>query len=132
MARNTLYLGQASGAGVLAVGGGVISQVGTNYQMDFTTWPLTPGGPAGDCLFRVVTAVIEATGGYNLGITPIVDGVSQDEQTFSGGTTGRVECQAFVAVRGASIAARVRTLARVGPVRVQDVTTAHVVLRATP
>lgn len=127
----TLYAGEKSGARILALGDSS-SQVGTNFQLDVTTWDLIPAGEVGDVLFRSIDVSMAVTGGYAVGITPIVDGVNQAEQTFSGGDTGVVQLQAFVAVRGTRIAARVRTLSRFGPVELHSILTSFVILRNTP
>lgn len=126
-----LYLCESAGARIFAVGD-TITQVSGTYQLDVTTWDILPAGEVGDCLFRTVDVSIEADGGYSIGITPIVDGVSQDEQTFSGSDTGIVQCQAYLASRGTRIAARVRTLARFGDVELHTINCSYVVLRASP
>lgn len=131
MAGSTLYLCEAAGARLFAVGDS-IGQVSGNYQLDITTWDIIPAGEVGDCAFRTIDVAMSVTGGYWVGITPIIDGLAQAEQTFSGSDTGIVQLQAFVAVRGARIAARVRTLARYGDVELYTVKTSFVVLRTTP
>lgn len=131
MAGSTLYLGETAGARIFAVGD-TITQVTGTYQLDVTTWDLIPAGEVGDCLFRSIDASLAVVGGYSIGITPIVDGVSLDEQTFSGSDTGVVQCQAYFATRGARVAARVRTLARYGEVELHTIKSSHFVLRVTP
>lgn len=131
MASSTLYLCEAAGARLFAVGD-TIAQVNGTYQLDVTTWDIIPAGEVGDNTFRSIDVALGVTGGYAIGITPIIDGVAQDEQTFSGSDTGIVQLQAFVAVRGARIAARVRTLARYGDVELYTIKTSFVVLRSTP
>ena len=127
----TLYVGESAGARILALGG-ASTQVGTDFQMDLTTWDLIPAGEVGDVLFRSIDVSLNVTGGYSIGITPIIDGVNQAEQTFSGGTTGVVQCQAVVAVRGTRIAARLRTVSRLGAVEVHTIKASFFVVRATP
>lgn len=128
------YYGEADGARVLqaAPPAGAITQPGTEYQLDVTTWDVIPAGEVGDVLFRTVDVSLTADNGYQIGVTPIVDGESLAEQIFSGAGTGPVACQAFVAVRGARIAARVRTLARTGAVELHNVATSFVVIREAP
>ena len=127
-----LYLGEYSGARILAYGTG-ISQVGDDYQLDVTTWDVAPAGDVGDCVFRSGDVSFAYTNGYSLGVTPIVDGVSQSEQTFTGsgsGTNGQAQAQ--FAARGTRIAARVRTLSRTGDIELRDVLVSFAVIRQTP
>jgi hypothetical protein len=127
-----LYLGESSGARVLLLGGGVISQIGTDYQLQLETWPASPLGPVGDCAFRLINVAIRCVGGYHLTVTPIVDGVDQTAQTFTGGNTGRVEVQAHFHNRGTTIAARLTTTSRPGALEILDVSYSFVPLRETP
>lgn len=127
----TMYLCESAGARLFAVGD-TITQVNGSYQLDVTTWDITPAGEVGDCVFRTIDVSMAVTGGYSIGITPIVDGVSQPEQTFSGSTTGIVQCQAYLAVRGARCAARVRTLVRYGEVELHTVKCSYVPIRISP
>lgn len=128
----TMYLGESEGGRILSVGGGVITQVGDAYQVTLEGWPITPAGPHGDVLYRLVSVVLECVGGYDLTITPIVDGVEQTAQTFNGSDTGRVICQAHLAVRGTAGSWRVETNSRPGTLTIHDVTMSYVVLRETP
>lgn len=131
MAGSTLYLCESAGARIFAVGD-TITQVTGSYQLDVTTWDLIPAGEVGDCLFRTIDVSLYVVGGYSIGITPIVDGVEQSEQTFGGSDTGFVQCQAYLATRGARIAARVRTLSRVGDVELHTIKASGVALRVSP
>lgn len=127
-----LHLGEYTGGRILTYGTG-ISQVGTDYQFDVTTWDLAPAGDVGDCVFRSVDVAFAYTNGYSIGVTPIVDGVSQAEQEFSGsgsGTNGQAQAQ--FAARGTRIAARVRTLSRTGDIELRDVLVSFGVIRQTP
>lgn len=126
-----LYLGEANGGRILRVGQG-ITQVGTAYQLDVTTWERIPVGDVGDVAFRSIDVAIKVTNGYAIGITPIIDGVSRQEQTFSGAGTGEVQLQAFIAERGTRIAARVRTLSRAGEVELHEISFSSVPLRRSP
>lgn len=131
MSGSVLYLCESAGARIFAVGD-TITQVNGSYQLDVTTWDILPMGEVGDCLFRTIDVSLNVTGGYSVGLTPIVDGVSLPEQTFGGSETGPVQVQAYLAVRGARIAARVRTLARVGDVELHTIKCSYVGLRQTP
>jgi hypothetical protein len=131
MPGSVLYLCEAAGARLIAVGD-TIAQVAGSYQLDVTTWDIIPAGEVGDNSFRSIDVVLGVAGGYSVGITPIIDGVAQTEQLFSGAESGIVQLQAYVAVRGARIAARVRTLARYGDVELYTIKTSFVILRQTP
>lgn len=127
----TPYLCEAAGARILRGGVG-LTQLDTNFQIDFTTWDLVPAGEVGDVSFRSIDVSGEMTNGLSLGVTPIVDGVPLTEQLFSIAGTAPFQVQAFFATRGTRIAARVRTLSRNGDIVIYNVQCAHVVLRATP
>lgn len=126
-----LYFGEAAGGRVLRYGTG-ITNVGTDYQFDLTTWDIIPATEVGDNVFRSIDVAFRCTNGYSIGITPIVDGVNLTEQTFSGAGTGNQQCQAFFATRGARCAARVRTLSRAGEYLDFTVNCAFTTIRATP
>lgn len=126
-----LYLCESVGARIFAVGD-TITQVVGSYELDVTTWDITPAGEVGDCMFRTIDVSLNVVGGYSIGVTPIVDGVSLTEQTFGNSTTGPVQVQAYFATRGARVAARVRTLSRVGDVELHTVLVSYVPLRQSP
>lgn len=136
----SLYLCEAAGARLLAtnVGHTLVTAGGTtDVVLDVETWDLVPAGPVGDCIFRSIDIVIQHDAGYAIGITPIVDGVTLTEQLFQGsspeaGTTGVVQLQAFVASRGARVAARIRQTAATGVVTLVDASTAFTVIRTAP
>lgn len=126
-----MYLCESGGARILKFGQGIVN-VGTNYQLDVTTEDDVPYGPVADVAYRSIDVVLVCTAGYHVGVTPILDGVNQSEQTFSGATVGTVQLQAFFAKRGTRIAARVRTLSRAGDIELQDIAHSHVLIRQTP
>lgn len=128
---STFYLGESAGARVLAYGD-TSTQVGDDYQASVTTWDLIPMGEVGDVLFRSIDVTFVATAGYAVGVTPIVDGIAQTEQTFSGADVGQVQVQAFVATRGTRIAATVRTLSRTGDLQNLTIGCSFVPVRRTP
>lgn len=128
---STFFLGEKSGGRVLAYGDST-SQVGTDFQASLTTWDLLPAGETGDVLFRSIDVSFYASAGYSIGITPIVDGVSLAEQTFSGAGTGEQQAQAFFATRGTRCAATVRTISRSGDLDLHNVQIAYYVVRETP
>lgn len=89
-------------------------------------------GEVGDVYFRSIDVSGIMTNGLSLGITPIIDGVAQTEQTFSLTGSGEWQCQAFISVRGTRISAIVRTLSRLGDVEIHQVACAFVPLRRVP
>ena len=127
----SFYLCEASGARVFLTNTG-LSQQGTEYQASITTWDIVPSGEVGDNAFRTIDVSGYCSNGYAIGITPIVDGVSQSEQTFSGSGTGEFTCQAFLAKRGTRIAATVRTISRAGSIELHNVSADFVPLRNVP
>lgn len=127
----TFYLGEKSGARVLAYGDATTQAV-TDFQCQVWTWDLIPMGEVGDVLFRSIDFSFNATNGYSIGITPIVDGVELDEQLFTGAGTGEIELQAFFAERGTRCSALIRTVARPGDLTIHNVQCSHVPIRSTP
>ena len=134
-----LYLCEQSGGRIILVDSATITQVTTasteTPALDVETWPVIPAGEMGDCVFRSVDASVRFTNGYAIGVTPIIDGVSLAEQTFSGSGSGRAECQAYIpanSARGNRIACRVRTLSRSGDIEVHDIEASYAVIRETP
>lgn len=128
---STFYLGEREGGRILAYGDAT-TQVGDDFQAGFETWDLIPAGEVGDCLFRSIDLSFNAVAGYAIGITPIVDDVAQTEQTFSGATSGEVQCQAFFAKRGTRCRTIVRTLSRTGDIVWHNCAASFVVIRGTP
>jgi hypothetical protein len=129
--RSVLYLCERAGARILAFGTG-ITQVGTNYQLDVYTWDALPVGEVGDALFRSIDVSLNAAAAFILGVTPIVDGEALPEQTFSRAGVGNTVCQAFIAVRGARLAARIRTLSRSGALELSNIAYSVVPIRTIP
>jgi hypothetical protein len=127
-----LFLGEKTGARVLAIGTGLHS-VGTDHQGDITTWDLAPAGEMGDCVFRSVGVSFTASNGWSIGVTVYVDGVSLGETAFGGdGATENGQAQVFVKRRGTRIAVRVRTLSRTGAFCLTNVQTSFQVMRMWP
>jgi hypothetical protein len=135
-----MILCEAAGARLIRFGVGrtQVTAAGTeDVLLDVSTWDASPAGPEGDVVYRSLAAEITHDGGYSVGVTPIVDGAEQAEQTFSGGApsgggTERATLQAFIAVRGNRIAARVRQLDDAGTLEVVSVTASASVIRGTP
>lgn len=132
-----LYAGEAVGARILRYGVG-FTQVGDPYQADVQTWDLRPGGPTGEVVFRTADVFVRHSSGYNIRITPIVDGVAAPAQLFNGGPPAGalleevVELQADVGLRGVALAVRVETLAILGDTEIVDVQWSGDVIRTSP
>lgn len=111
-----LYLGEATGARVILYGTG-LSQIDDTYAATFTTWDMTPAQEVGDVVFRALSLSFSYDNGYNLGITPILDGVSLTESQFNGaGSSVKGQCQVFLGVRGTRLAATVRCISQTGQI----------------
>jgi hypothetical protein len=89
-------------------------------------------GEVGDVYFRSIDVSGIMSNGLSIGITPIIDGVAQTEQTFSLAGSGEFQCQAFIATRGTRIAATVRTISRSGDVELHQIACGFVPIRRTP
>lgn len=115
----------------------VIADSDEPVLMDATTHDQFPAGQAGDVIFHSVDVTIRHTSGYSIGVTPIVDGVSLGEQTFSAppavaGSEPVAFCQAFIRQRGTRLGARVRMLASTGRVELVQIEGTGVVIRESP
>lgn len=128
----TLYLGEATGPRVIVYGTG-LSQIDDNYQPSFTTWDMTPAQEVGDVVFRALSLSFAYTNGYQIGITPIVDGVSLSESQFNGaGSSVNGQCQIFLGVRGTRIAAYVRVITQQGQYHFFNLQVTASVIRTWP
>lgn len=135
----TLYIGESSGARVLQVGVGTTDATAagtTPVLLDVLTHDLYPAGAAGSSVFRGVDVRIRHSAGASIGVTPIVDGVEQSEQTFTFPTPasgdGVDTAEARFARRGTRLSARVRQTAATGDVELVDVAAWLVPLREVP
>lgn len=109
-----LYLGEATGPRVFLYGTG-LSQLDDNYQPSFETWDMTPAQEVGDVVFRSLSLSFSYTNGYQIGVTPIIDGVAQSESQFNGaGNSIKGMAQIFLGVRGTRISAQVRVISQLG------------------
>jgi hypothetical protein len=132
-----LYLGESAGARILRYGL-AFSQIGDGYQLDVETLPMRPAGDVGDVVFRTIDVLLRHVLGYDVDIIPIVDGVEQAAQSFSGGsppgglTQETKQLQAFVGKRGNAVAARVKSRSVLGETELVDVAASFSVVRLTP
>jgi len=109
-----------------------LSQVGDNYAPQLYTWDIAPMGEVGDSSFRTIDVSGKCTNGYNVQITPYIDGVPLTTQSFTGSGTGEFSCQAFIAARGARIAALITLPTRSGDIEVHNVACSFVPIRRIP
>lgn len=124
-----LFLGQANGGGLYRVGVGGESAALPLME----TWGVRPAGEEGDCAFRTITLGLVAANGYDLGITPILDGEEQPEQLFHReGAVGRFTVEAPIALRGTELAARVDVKSRTADLEFETLQTSFTVIRTTP
>lgn len=134
-----MFIGDLNGARVYQVGIGTTDATvdGTeDVLFDGITHDLYPGQGGASVLFTQIDCTIRHTGGYNIGLTPIVDGRSDAEQTFQSaspavGTDGTVTVKAYFRLRGERCACRIRQIAATDVVEIADVACEFVGLRNT-
>jgi hypothetical protein len=132
-----LFVGELSGARVIMIGTGVSDATAsdtTPVLFDALTQDEFPGGGGAHVLFHGIRATIRHTNGYSIGITPVVDGVPDVEQTFMGasassGTDGIYTAYAPFRLRGERCAARVRQIAATDVVELVDIALEFVPIR---
>lgn len=110
-----VYFGQVDGPRILRYGEGHQLVQGDGTLADYTArlelWALEPMGPVGDIVFRSIDLKLRHTLGYSVTVTPVVDGVADTPQTFSGGPAPGgeqeeyVELQAPITRRGSQVSA---------------------------
>ena len=137
-----LYIGQADGPRVLRYGEGfkLVQSDGSSvvYKSRLEVWDTGPAGPVGDVVFRSVDVKLRHTLGYLVTITPIVDGVAENSETFSAGPPAGaqleeyVELQVPLAKRGTDISAIVELDSAYSTQDVVTVQASGVPLRLVP
>lgn len=130
-----LYVGESDGGRVIKLGTGLtqITTAGTESVLPvWETWDFLPATEAGDNVFRNIIVTIEYSNGYLIRVTPYVDGTALTAQDFSGSGAGTMDCQAFVAARGARLKVRVEALARTGSLEVVNIRVGYKSLRLAP
>jgi hypothetical protein len=134
-----LFVGELSGSRVIQVGVGttdVTASTTTAVLFDATTQDEFPMGGGASVLFHGIKATLRHTNGFSIGITPIVDGTPDVEQTFmassaSVGTDGIFTAYAPFRLRGERCAARIRQIAATDVVELVDVALEYVPIRGT-
>lgn len=131
-----LYLGEGDGGRIIRVTPTATTHVTTASTTPtlsrLETWDLVPAGPSGDVVFRMVIVTVAYDDGYQIRVTPSVDGVALLAQDFSGSGRGTADCQAFVARRGARLSVVCEQLARTGSHEWVDVQAAYLPIRVVP
>lgn len=131
-----LYLGEAAGNRVLRYGTSAptrVTSAGTQVvNVDVETWDVVPLGPVGDALFRIVGGTVRYSNGYDVQITPYVDGVALAAQRFTGYGSGEAQIEAFIAKRGARLRCRIQSLARLGDLELDQFVVTYVPIRTAP
>lgn len=133
-----MFVGELSGARVIQVGVGVndATAAGTaSVLFDALTQDAFPGDGGASIMFTGIFVTIRHTNGFSVGVTPIIDGVSDAEQTFMSasapvGSDGLQTVKAFFRVRGERCAARVRQVASSDVVELVDIALTYVPIRA--
>lgn len=136
MSRQFIYTGEANGGRIIRHGVDLFTQITTAGTEDVLlalgTWDLVPSGEAGDNVFREVIATVRYTNGFSIRITPSIDGIALAAQDFNGVGAGTLDCQAYVAKRGARISATIEQLTATGTLELVNVQIAYVPLREVP
>lgn len=131
-----LYLGEAAGNRVLRYGTTTptrITTAGTTVvNVDVDTWDVVPLGVIGDALFRVIGGVVRCSNGYDIQLTPYVDGVALPPQRFNGAGAGEFTIEAFLGERGARCRCRIQSLSRAGDLELDQFAVAYQPLRLAP
>lgn len=135
-ARQFIYAGEANGGRIIRFGVDLLTQIiaagTTPVLLELGTWDLVPSGEAGDNVFRAVIATVRYLNGFHIRITVSVDGVALSPQDFSAVGAGTLDCQAFVAARGARIAVTVQQVTTTAAIELVNVQCAYVALRQVP
>ena len=78
------YFGETAGGRVIRYGVGV-TQVGDGYQLEVRSWDVRPAGESGRVVFRKITGLLRHTAGYDIEVTPVLDGRPLPSNRFNGG-----------------------------------------------
>lgn len=131
-----IYAGEADGGRVVRLGAPVLTKItsaGTDPVLfRLQSWDFYPAGPSGICLFRLFSVRLIASAGYDVRVTPYVDGEALDPQDFSSSDVGESLLQAWFAARGTYCSVVVEQLQRLGEFELVDVQVGFRALRAQP
>lgn len=136
MPSQYVFLGESNGGRLIRLAGAALTQITTassqDVLLDVETWDMVPAGESGDCVFRMAIVTVKYSNGFSIEVTPKVDDVELDAQSFSQQGSGTFPCEAYVVSRGAKLSVRVRQLARTGDLELVNIKAAYVPLREVP
>jgi hypothetical protein len=121
-----VYIGESARGRILRYGAGVFTQIGDAYQLQLRTWDQRPAGPIGEAVFRTIVGVLRHTAGYDVQVTPVLDGVRLTPQRFTGGAPSGakledvVEVEAIVFTAGNAIGAIFESVSLPGELELID------------
>ena len=134
--RGYLYAGESDGGRVVRFTSSKLTQIttaGTTPVLSsIEVRDFEPAGASGDSVFRLVAVKIKYSNGYSVRVTPKVDGVEQEAQSFSGAGAGTATLSAWVKTRGTRISVKAEQLARTGDLEWSNVQVSYVVIREAP
>ena len=131
-----LYLGESGRGRILRYGIGY-AQVGDAYNLKVRTWDQRPAGPIGLAVMRTCVAVIRHKAGYDVQLTPVVDGLPMSAKRFSGGAPDAAKLEEYVTLTapvfrpGASLGVIFETLSLPGEIELVDLFGTTPVVRAS-
>jgi hypothetical protein len=134
-----LFCGELSGSRVIQIGVGTSDCTASDMTpvlFDATTQDLFPADGGASVMFTQLNVTIRHSNGFTLGVTPLVDGRADPEQTFmfSGapaGVDGIETVKAPFRLRGERVACRVRQLAATDVVELVDIAVTFVPIRSS-
>lgn len=133
MSNKYVYAGAADSGRVIRLGSPVFTQItsaGTAAVLaEWETWDEYPMGPNGEAIFRGFAVRFRCTDGYNIRVTPSVDGVALTAQDFSGSLDGQGYAEAWFTARGTYASCHVALNARQGYFELIDIQAIYVPLR---
>lgn len=124
---------------MIRVGIGTVDATAAGTQpvlVDCTTHDSAPLTGGGTCIFQQINVIVRHDQGFQIGVTPIIDGRAEPEQFFSAATPpanadGQTTVAALLRVRGERCGARVRQLAAFGIFELANIELEFVPLRGT-
>jgi methyl coenzyme M reductase beta subunit len=133
-----IFVGELDGARVIQIGLGQTDATAastTDVLFYAETQDEFPMGGGGHVLFTGLKVTLRHTNGFSIGVTPVVDGTPDTEQTFqvssaSVGTDGIFTAHAPFRLRGERCACRVRQIAATDVVELVDIALEFVPIRS--
>ena len=131
-----LYAGESDGGRLVRFGGSATTQIttaGTQSVLPYIeSWDIQPMGPSGDCVFRSIVVTVLYDNGFAISVTPYVNGVALETQSFSQSGAGKYDCQAWVKARGSRCRVVVQGTARTGGLQFEVTDCFYVPMRRVP